>query len=105
LTYAISDPSGNSASTNRTVLVMAKPPTITGQPQGRVVQPQSSVSLSVTAGGSPPLTYQWRHNGVNLNGASLSTLLLQNVQATNTGGYDVVVTNAFGSITSAVAFL
>jgi hypothetical protein len=71
----------------------------------------TAASLSVEAAGNLPLTYQWRLQGTNLaDGASLSgvtnaSLLIANVQTADAGGYSVVVTNAYGSATSAVAQL
>ena len=55
--------------------------------------------------GTQPLQYQWRKDGAILVGATLPSLTLINAQATNAGGYDVVATDAFGSVTSAVASL
>jgi len=71
----------------------------------------TAVTLSVTASGTPPLTYQWRRNGLNLTnsptvaGITSSTLTLSNSAPAQSGGYDVLVTNAFGSTTSSVAAL
>ncbi|MEN3026821.1 MAG: choice-of-anchor V domain-containing protein [Chlorobiota bacterium] len=75
------------------------PPQITQQPQ----QPQpvcegTSVTLSVVAQGSG-LSYQWRLNGQNIPGATMATY--QFIATTSTAGvYDVVVSNACGSVTS-----
>ncbi len=82
------------------------PPVITAQPQNRSVVVGSSATFAVTAGGTPPLSYQWLFNQTNaLAGATGATLLLSNVQLTNAGGYSVVVTNVAGAVTSAVARL
>jgi hypothetical protein len=52
-----------------------------------------------------PLAYQWRFNGTDLSGATDATLLLTNVQPAAAGVYSVVVTNAFGAVTSSNAVL
>ena len=78
-------------------------PAITQQPQAATVTPGSTVTLSVTAGGSLPLSYQWRTNGVAIPGATASTLILSNVSLAATANYQVVIANSFGSVTSAVA--
>jgi hypothetical protein len=79
-------------------------PNITKQPVGGTFQTLGSISLpftlSVTASGSTPLTYQWRKDGVNISGAMGSALV-----ATTTGSYSVVVSNAAGSVTSTSAVL
>ena len=51
------------------------------------------LSLSVTAGGSGTITYQWRLNGVNIGGATNATFFLANMGTTNAGAYSVVVSN------------
>ncbi len=80
-------------------------PTITSQPQSQTNVFGSSARFSVVAMGSAPLSYQWRFSGLPLVGQTGTNLTLANVQSTNAGNYDVVVTNAFGSVTSAVAIL
>src|SRR2546427_2362136 len=59
----------------------------------------ASVTLRVIAAGSPIGGYQWKFGGVNIPGASKSTLVLTNVQLANAGTYSVVVTNEVGSVT------
>lgn len=75
------------------------PPQITQQPQPpQPVCEGTSVTLSVTAQGSG-LSYQWRLNGQNIPGATLATY--QFIATLNAAGvYDVVVSNACGSVTS-----
>jgi len=87
------------------------PPTISAQPASLTVLSGSNAVFNMTAGGSAPLGYQWRNNGANLvNGGNISgvtTSALQFTAATtnNSGNYSVVITNNYGSITSAVATL
>ena len=59
----------------------------------------------VTASGSGPLRYTWRLNGTPLAGATNSILALTGVSTNQAGEYSVVVTNGFGSATSASATL
>jgi hypothetical protein len=61
--------------------------------------------LSVHAIGSAPLAYQWRRTRVPLADATNSVWTRTNVQCGDRGGYDVVVTNALGSVTSSVVLL
>lgn len=70
-------------------------PTITAQPSA----PSSSGgSLTVTASGMGPLTYEWRLNGLPIAGGPSSQLPTQGLQS---GTYTVVVSNPFTSVTSA----
>ena len=80
-------------------------PIITTQPQNQTVQAGSNVIISVTANGQSPLSYQWLFNGTPLANQTDTNLSLTNVQFTNAGGYSVIVTNAYGSVTSSVAQL
>jgi hypothetical protein len=70
-----------------------------------------NASFEVIAAGSTPLGYLWTKNGSGLSdggtvsGSSTRTLTIANLALTDFGGYACIVTNAVGSITSAVAHL
>src|SRR5581483_455603 len=81
------------------------PPSITAQPVDQGVLENGNASFSVTAAGSSPLSYQWSLNGVPLSGGHAATLSLSHVQPNQAGGYGVVVSNAYGAVTSSVAAL
>jgi len=84
------------------------PPSITSQSQNQTVTNGASVTFSVSASGTPPLSYQWQFTptsdvGVqvtNLPGAASSNLTLTGVTFTQAGYYAAVVTNAAGSTIS-----
>jgi hypothetical protein len=80
-------------------------PVITFQPVSQSAAVGSTVSFSVTATGTAPLFYQWRRDGVPITGATTTSLVLSNVQMSASGGYDVVVSNTYGSVTSIAASL
>ena len=61
--------------------------------------------FGVVAIGQSRLTYQWRRSGTNLSGATGSRYGWSAINPGLAGSYDVVVANAFGSITSAPATL
>ena len=88
-----------------TQLFASVPPTITTQPQGQTASPSANATFSVVAGGTAPLTYQWRLNQVNISGATGSSYTRNNVQSADVGYYSVVVGNAVGSVTSSEAAL
>jgi Beta-xylosidase len=81
------------------------PPTIGTQPQSRSVFAGDAVTFSVAADGSPPPTFQWKKNGVEIAGATGASYSLAEVSAADAGSYTVVVTNSSGSVTSAIATL
>lgn len=84
---------------------------IVSQPQGGFVALGTNVVLSVGALGKEPLSFQWRFKGVDLaddqriTGSRTGTLQLGGVQFSDSGSYDVVVSNAFASVTSTPATL
>src|SRR5204863_356008 len=65
-------------------------PVIGTQPVTQTVCEGSNVTFSVSATGSG-LTYQWKKGGVDIGGATASTLTLNNVAAANAGSYTVLV--------------
>lgn len=81
------------------------PPTITTQPQSTNAIAGSNVTFTVVASGTPPLSYQWLHNGTNLPGATIATLQIVNAQPANEGTYLVTVSNPVTSIQSSPATL
>jgi uncharacterized repeat protein (TIGR01451 family) len=91
-----------SAVAQLTVLV---PPAITTQPTNQTVPAGTAVNFQVNATGTSALNYQWWFNGTNAVGVGSNVLTIANVQAAQAGGYNVVVTNSAGSITSVVATL
>lgn len=80
-------------------------PTIQAQPQDVTAVVGGDGAFSVTATGTPAPTYQWRRNGTLLAGATGPTLMFADLKTTDADVYDVVVSNAGGSIESATARL
>ena len=95
---------GFTFSTNATLTVLV-PAFVAADPTNLTVLAGSSATFSVTPGGTPPFSYQWRFNGTNLSGANAPTLGVPNAQFASAGNYSVLLVNAYGSATSAVATL
>ena len=91
-----------SVTSNATTLTVLVPPSITTQPTppSRQVNAGASASYTVTAAGTPTLTYQWKRNDAAIAGATTATISLVGVQAADAGTYKVTVANGAGSITS-----
>ncbi len=95
-----------SVSSSLAMLVVGVPVTISTHPQSQTADAGSTVELVVSASGSPPLAYYWFFNETNLpSGGTNSVLELPDVQSAQSGKYTVVVTNAFGAVTSSPAVL
>ena len=84
----------------------ATPAVIDLDPQDQTVVQGDDAQFNVQANGTAPLFYQWYYNtNTVLTGDTNSTLTVTNAQPTDAGGYSVLVSNAYGSVTSAVAQL
>jgi glucose/arabinose dehydrogenase len=82
-------------------------PAIGTQPANLLVGQGWPATFSVAASGVAPLHYQWQRGTTNIPGANSSTYTLSNAQvATDNGAtFRCVVSNAYGSATSASAVL
>jgi hypothetical protein len=90
---------------NPGTLGVIAPPFFVANPTNRVVNVGSNASFSVTLSGTAPFIYQWQFNGANLLNATNLILALTNLQASQEGDYQVVVTNVAGKATSQPASL
>jgi uncharacterized delta-60 repeat protein len=79
-------------------------PVITGQPASQTRIPGQMATFEVTAAGTG-LNFQWRKDGTPLAGCTGPALTLANLEYSDTGSYSVVVSNQYGSLTSAAAVL
>jgi hypothetical protein len=95
---------GAVVSSNATLL-SATAAVIQQQPQNASAFPGGSVSFSVSAGSTTPLTYQWRRGGTNIPGATAATHTIPGVQPSDAGQYVVAITDAIGTILSQPATL
>ncbi|CAN5363471.1 hypothetical protein BH09PLA1_BH09PLA1_05120 [soil metagenome] len=81
-------------------------PTITTDPADRTVGKGASASFFVQVTGATPLSYQWRRNGRDIDGATSSSYTVQTATIEDDGArFEVFVSNAFGSDTSNPATL
>ena len=65
----------------------------------------NAVTLTGAAMGTPRPKYQWLFNGALLTNATNTTLVLSNLSTNQAGGYKLVASNIFGSVTSSVGYL
>jgi len=95
------------------ILDVYQPPAVSNtlsiitQPQSVTRSHGQHAYFGVSVSGASPIQYQWRKNGVPLSGAtnSIYSFLINSSTLSDEGDFDVVITNNFSSITSAVATL
>ncbi|MCX6924288.1 MAG: hypothetical protein NT154_13905 [Verrucomicrobia bacterium] len=84
--------------------VLTSAPILTQVPASAVRFINARATFVSAAIGSQPLTYQWKHDGVAIPGATSPSLALTDLQPADAGQYTVVASNPLGT-TQAVANL
>jgi Concanavalin A-like lectin/glucanases superfamily len=84
-------------------ITLLYPPSIAVPPVGQNLALRGATTLSVTAAGTPPFSYQWTLAGTNLPSATNSTLALTNFSLSQAGSYAVRVSSPYGTATSSSA--
>ena len=95
----------SSVTSSPSVLTVVLPAGIAVQPSDATVRMGSNATFSVTATGTPLLSYQWQFDGADIAGATTSSLTIPNAQPSNAGPYAVLVTNLYGTAISSSASL
>jgi autotransporter-associated beta strand protein len=101
-TVTISNAANLVASSPATLTVID--PIITNQPVSLTNNAGTTATFAVGFIGTAP-GFQWFTNGLPLSGATSASLVLNNVSQTNAVNYTVVLSNAFGVVTSSIASL
>jgi len=107
ITGSITSPNSASATQTETIAPACTAPS-TSNPASATKTVGESVTFSVTASGTAPLSYQWRKGGSPISGATGSSYTISSVVTADAGSYDVVVSNSCGggsSVTSSAATL
>jgi len=99
------NPAGLRVEMTGTVELPNEAPSILTQPVGATLGEGDPYTLTVTADGTPPLSYQWKRNDQDVIGATNPTLDFVAAAPTDSGDYTVVVTNAAGSKASSAVKL
>ncbi|MBI4325792.1 MAG: tandem-95 repeat protein, partial [Chloroflexi bacterium] len=105
ITLSALDPDGGRGNRTFVLTVTAVSPVIISQPEDTTATAGGEAAFRVAAGGTAPLSYQWRFNGVVIAGATSDILLLADVQPAVAGIYSVEISNVAGAVTSREASL
>ena len=108
----VSNAAGSVTSSNASLtIITGQAPVIVSAAASQTLLPGATATFTVSAVGDQPLAYFWQMNGTNLadggnlSGSATSTLTIRSATVLNSGNYSVLVTNSFGSVTSAVVVL
>jgi hypothetical protein len=107
-TVTVSNSAGSDTSVGAVLTVSAPvntAPTITTEPVSQTVNENGNATFSVVATGTATLSYQWKFNDDNIPSANGTSYTVTGATSANQGSYTVVVTNPYGSDTSAVVTL
>jgi hypothetical protein len=74
------------------------PASITVPPVAQLAIPGQSVTFSVVAAGTAPLSYQWLRDGVRIPGASSSSFQIASVGVNDAARYQVMVSNVVSTV-------
>lgn len=77
-------------------------PIVQVAPVDQSVPATGTATFTVSATGTPPITYQWQFNGTNLAGTR-TALSIAGVQATNAGVYTALAMNPYGTNSTSAA--
>ena len=80
--------------------ILESAPVIIIQPESVGLNTGYSMTFSVKATGTAPLSYQWYKDGLTIEGATNTSYSINSVQHTDVGSYDVQISNKLGSVTS-----
>ncbi|MFC2113997.1 immunoglobulin domain-containing protein [Bacteroidota bacterium] len=99
----ISD-SAYSVESNEANLTVGSGPLITTQPSNKIIEKGKTVTFKIVATGINT-EFQWQKNGNNLTGETANTLVLSNVDYSDSGTYKCVVNDMCGTTESVDVYL
>ncbi|HOY57460.1 MAG TPA: immunoglobulin domain-containing protein [Verrucomicrobiota bacterium] len=103
--YGVTITNPDGATYSEAMISLGRPPEMLAQPEDQTPVQGSIVTFAVLAAGAPPLRYQWQFNGADVLNATNDLYRISSASAARVGGYQVIVTNELGAVTSRVAQL
>lgn len=85
--------------------LLAPLPMLLSLPANRIAQLGGAVTFSTLTTSTVPVSYRWQFNDSAIPGATSSTYTRSDAQLAHAGGYQVIVSNGSGTVTSPPAWL
>lgn len=102
----VSNTDGSVTSADAVLTVTPVAPTINAQPLSLTVQAGGSATFSVAvSGGTGPVSYHWRKNGVDIAGATAASYIIAASAVGDAGAFTVAVVSPSGTLVSSAATL
>jgi subtilisin family serine protease len=103
----VSNFAGQAFSSEMTLSISSsiQPPVVLKQPQRKTITASADISIFAEIGGTAPIQYQWKKDGVEIPNATSSRLTLYNFQNGDQGFYTLEASNAAGTVESLPAAL
>jgi hypothetical protein len=98
-----SSPNATTVASKTAKLTIMLPPMFDVQPTDATLVEGEKLTLTATASGEEPITYQWYKDDVMINGATENTFIIDGVLLTDAGFYYCEATNECGKTKSTIA--
>jgi alpha-tubulin suppressor-like RCC1 family protein len=99
----VSNSAGSVTTAPAAVLSVIIPASISTQPVSATKCINESVQFTVGATGSSPITYQWKKDGTDINGATGASYTIASVAESHAGAYSCHVANGCGAGVNTIA--
>jgi uncharacterized repeat protein (TIGR03803 family) len=83
------------------VFSLAMAPSLAAPLLTQTAEAGATVYLTARGAGYPPPTYHWYFDGTNIPSCTSSNLVMTNILSSESGTYSVVLSNSFGTLSSA----
>lgn len=87
----------NGVFSSKVALLVTAPPVIELEPVDLKILSGGTFTLNVQARGEGTLSYQWRRNGIEIEGATLAAYTRAGVSVMDSGNFDCLVSNKLGT--------
>ena len=103
--YVVISNSQGQVISSTTLVVVNYPPLVQSQPRNIIANPGATITLSITASGSPFPAIQWMKNGVKIRGANVLNYIIYSATPSDQAAYSAILTNSLGTVSTSTAYV